>query len=869
MKESNKGLLLGLGLAAGIVLLAGWLSVRSFEESQPARSTPHTNTASPGFTYLGPGCMVEFQEQYSLFLPRGWYADTGEYHTDLWNYDATKIHYVHGAPLNLPDDAIKVELYTIQLESRQFLGERLRQFASSRQPLYQHAFVQYDWGRVKALGWKNPVDDQLLLEIDPGMGDWIISASIWDAPDSVLPQLFAILARLKTPADCPGWPEGEATFTVASGYQTQSTVLPYPYPASVLTAPILATPVFSYPYPALPNQPTLFSTSAPTKMSIPMAATNPVSIIKPLIRDLPHPIPGGGYSVSFIDAQRGWLLANPGPYRDVRTKQTSLFVTQDGGGHWEWLSDIGAFDIDFVSQQRGWGRGGQGLLVTGDGGLTWQEFSLPVEWFTNDWRLYTFDFESPERGWIVLSQDTPDSISSGQFRNYRLFRTTDGGSTWESLLLPCAGPDSSLTDYWERVVIHLSDQQDAWLVCSGNPLREWRPDSLHKLYGWLYHSRDDGQTWETMIQVSLWALYYNRPHGISTGDLPSISFADEQLGWVGTGSFGLLKTTDGGQTWQDMAMPWFLNLYFRDVHVFSPLHGLVAWSNSIGAHLAETQDGGESWQQIFPPLLPRQIQFFDAQNGIGLGSYPLQSNRFFRTSDGGRTWHPAGQIAVPCPVQGSVKVGCFEQVWSFDFLDLRKGFALTHAKKDTLYITRDGGATWTPLASLPSPNLEPDIDFIDEQTGFITRTDGIFMTRDGGKTFEALNRSGLAYPYVYEFITATEGVMSGDQQLYWTGDGGTTWSSVLQTRRIVEVDLQADGSIWVLSVEFNRTGRGDEIYLWFSSDHGVSWQRIDFGKDDPRTYPSFDFSDALHGWLRTSDHLYATVDGGRTWQMVR
>ena len=73
----------------------------------------------------------------------------------------------------------------------------------------------------------------------------------------------------------------------------------------------------------------------------------------------------------------------------------------------------------------------------------------------------------------------------------------------------------------------------------------------------------------------------------------------------------------------------------------------------------------------------------------------------------------------------------------------------------------------------------------------------------------------------------------------------------------------------MLSVEFTRTGRGDEIFLWFSPDRGASWQRIDFGKDDPRTYPSFDFSDALHGWLCTSDHLYATADGGRTWEMVR
>jgi hypothetical protein len=121
--QNHKLLFSGIVLVLGIVLLAGWLSFHSFEEFRAANSTPHASSGSPGFTYVGPGCMVEFQNRYSLYLPRGWYSYSDEYHVDLRNYDASKIQYVHGAPFNMPDDAIQIQMYTDQLESGQTLED--------------------------------------------------------------------------------------------------------------------------------------------------------------------------------------------------------------------------------------------------------------------------------------------------------------------------------------------------------------------------------------------------------------------------------------------------------------------------------------------------------------------------------------------------------------------------------------------------------------------------------------------------------------------------------------------------------------------------------------------------------------------------
>ncbi|MEW5868382.1 MAG: hypothetical protein AB1894_03845 [Chloroflexota bacterium] len=551
---------------------------------------------------------------------------------------------------------------------------------------------------------------------------------------------------------------------------------PYPPP----TAELPIQPTFPYPAPFVDLSGTI--TPIPSPLPTQAAPANITQTIQPVIYDLEHPIPGGGLSVSFIDELHGWLAASPGPgnFRDPRVGHTALFVTRDGGQQWNWLADASVGDLDFVSAQRGWGRGGQGLLTTTDGGSTWEEFPLPGEWFGQDWHLHTSDFSSPQRGWVVLAQDASKPLYVGQHSQYNIFRTTDGGSTWESASLPCAQRYAGATAYWERITVHLAGEQDAWLVCGGNPVQGAPLGNWRELYGWLWHSQDDGRTWKASIQVSLWALYNQRPHGIAGSGQPSIAFADEQLGWVGTGDFGLIRTSDGGYTWHDTAMH-FEDPPFRDVHVFSSLHGLVVWSNSFSGKLAETRDGGQTWQVLFPPALPRLFQFSDPQNGVGQGTFPLQSNLIFRTQDGGRTWQPTGQEVDPThPMQGN----------------------------------RPKGRVYSPTNPL-------------------------------------------------------EAALVDRERLYWSGDGERTWKAIQFDDRIFELDLLPDGAIWLLGLEHTTHGRGDGIYLWFSPDQGTSWRQINFGEDDPRSHPSFDFVDAQHGWLRTSDHLYATQDGGFTWKMLQ
>lgn len=203
------------------------------------------------------------------------------------------------------------------------------------------------------------------------------------------------------------------------------------------------------------------------------------------------------------------------------------------------------------------------------------------------------------------------------------------------------------------------------------------------------------------------------------------------------------------------------------------------------------------------------------------------------------------------------------------FRNEKSGWALALGEKTSLYITRDGAITWKLAPPLPSVGYA--INFIDEQYGLLIDAWGkIFVTLDGGQTFNPFLGDQLTvHGKNLEFINPLQGAVINQGALYLTLDGGKTWGVSYLGNRLVDLDVLPTGEIWALAVEYTAKGRGDEIYLWFSPDFGGRWLRINFGKDDPRVTPYIDFVNPEHGWLGTSDHLYSTLDGGYTWQMVR
>ena len=87
-----------------------------------------------------------------------------------------------------------------------------------------------------------------------------------------------------------------------------------------------------------------------------------------------------------------------------------------------------------------------------------------------------------------------------------------------------------------------------------------------------------------------------QPSG-TTARLRGLSVVDERVAWAGGAGGTVLRTVDGGKTWQRRVVPDAEALDFRDIEAFDES---TAYALSIGAgelsRIYKTTDGGATWR---------------------------------------------------------------------------------------------------------------------------------------------------------------------------------------------------------------------------------------------------------------------------------
>jgi photosystem II stability/assembly factor-like uncharacterized protein len=107
-------------------------------------------------------------------------------------------------------------------------------------------------------------------------------------------------------------------------------------------------------------------------------------------------------------------------YVDGFETETSRFFyfSDDGGTNWQIHALPGTTRVWMADQNHGWSYGPlTELFQSIDGGAAWNPIELNL-----DGEIYSISFSDEEHGWLTLKM--PSNGTS-------LFRTTDGGLTWE------------------------------------------------------------------------------------------------------------------------------------------------------------------------------------------------------------------------------------------------------------------------------------------------------------------------------------------------------------------------------------------------------------------------------------------------------
>ena len=122
--------------------------------------------------------------------------------------------------------------------------------------------------------------------------------------------------------------------------------------------------------------------------------------------------------------------------------------------------------------------------------------------------------------------------------------------------------------------------------------------------------------------------------------------------WVtGTGN-SVFRSTDAGDSWQDVSVAAEPELDFRDIEVFDDLTAIVmSVGESTQSRLYLTENGGKSWQLLLTNTDAKgffdSIAFWDRNHGILLGDPVDGYYVVMLTEDGGRNWQRVPQHALP------------------------------------------------------------------------------------------------------------------------------------------------------------------------------------------------------------------------------
>ncbi|HMM33877.1 MAG TPA: hypothetical protein PKA62_03975 [Thermoanaerobaculia bacterium] len=404
--------------------------------------------------------------------------------------------------------------------------------------------------------------------------------------------------------------------------------------------------------------------------------------------------------------------------------EDGVYLSTDGGASWTVaLPRKAAHSVATGDGLVLAGTNGDGVLRSTDGGKSWEETTTDAKWVGNI--VYS----------IVASTATP-GLCYASIPN-RVLRSTDGGATWKTF--------SRGFNWVNFRSLALDEKGGAVWAGSGR-------DGVVK-------TTDGGATWTTgagFLALEVKAILLD----------PS---APKRL-FVGTTQGGVHLSEDGGATWA-LSNEGLTN---------RAAHSLAADPSAPGTFLAGTRkgafrstDGGRSWTHVLKGGCEPEVQHLRYAPSDPKRVYAHSGRDFCqvaRSDDGGLTWRD-----LKAPRDASSLLGHF--AFHVDAANADRAF---YSDDRHLYLTADGGATWTTAAGIPpTSRIQAIVAGSGADELFAATNKGIYRSADGGKSW-AVAGTGTEKSNVRRILLdpASGTLYAGawKEGVLRSRDGGKTWA---------------------------------------------------------------------------------------------
>jgi photosystem II stability/assembly factor-like uncharacterized protein len=561
----------------------------------------------------------------------------------------------------------------------------------------------------------------------------------------------------------------------------------------------------------------------------------------------PTPTNDDLWSVSFPDAQHGWACGGP-----LTSGGGVVLATTDDSASWQNVTPSGLkaslTDVSFADASHGLvGTSNGQVLMTGNGGGSWTSQRLNVEPIPS---LYggppsadvVVDLVSATQGWAAV--------------NNQLFLTMSGGHSW--LPMP-----SELSPEMVITQVDFSDLSHGWLLAY----------SQYTGASTVLATSDGGFLWR---KVSIGNVYVSALDATSASGIWLLessyvtNYEAAELYGEGGGTVTVEHSSDGGVHWtsSSLAAPYSAYTIAADgADVCCAGDGILVSGNDAA-----------TWQSA----TSGQEYFFTAAQAVS-------ANDIWATDDAGALLHSSDGTHWTEQASPLRWVNSLDGV---SFPDANDGWVVgTDGEgngSSVILHTSDAGATWQPQQSNLSGELD-GVDFVNDTTGWAISWDNYGMsvgapltmehTTDGGQTWVPQYVYDNACLYAVDFIDATTGWACGYYQpsensnglpgIFVTTNGGLTWAKEKVPAEAQEIsDLQfldaSDG--WAVGTSYDENDNLQQGWVLHTTDGGQTWNRLTALSNVLADTVSF--TDASDGWIGGLNGVWATTDGGASWQQV-
>lgn len=459
-----------------------------------------------------------------------------------------------------------------------------------------------------------------------------------------------------------------------------------------------------------------------------------------------------------------------------------------------------------------------------------------------------------------------------------ILRTEDGGTTWERRIVNTIN---------KPVALWMWDDQRGIAVCESSRIMR---------------STDGFATATTTSHLGY-------------GNFQCVFFLNDTLGWLGSDSGKILRTTDGGASWTPTTTGLTTYQYVTAIQF---LDSDTGYASSYGGKMLKSVDGGLNWQGVGPfdqLVLMQDLHFYSTQEGVAVGN----GGEVIRTTDGGATWDsipsPTTYSLFDLAVQGNTLVACgawgrvmrstdagltwsVQQVGNSDHQSVAlspdgRGILGTDGR---IQCSNDMGVTWSITNEGTWHTVLNKVAFQNDQVGVAVGwatsgglEGGLLRTTDGGRHWTKAGGGGLGVHLSPtgagclgggngSFAKTTDGFATRTPangpnvaiRCTWSFDalthivaGGAVYGGIYRTANggatwthVLDVGNITINDLWFSNAQ-NGYAVGEYGDNYRSTDGGLTWQPM---TGTPGGHTVF-FLDTLHGWMRN----FRTMDGGDTW----